>query len=475
MDGGSGRKTDSGIKRLGRYNIVREIGRGAMGVVYLAEDPVIGRSVALKTAIFPADLEPSQRRTTFERFMREAKAAGGLSHPGIVTVYDAGIDEHSSLCYIAMEYVPGGTLKEEMAGAGPLSEERVLALARRVAEALGHAHEHGIVHRDLKPANILLGDDGSIKIADFGIARMETSDLTRDGETLGSPAYMSPEQIQGRRADQRSDLFSLGVMLYQMLTGRRPFDGEFPGAVTYQIVHEEPTPLREHRPGISAGWERLMTRLVAKRPVNRYPDVRGLLKDLDSVQRGEAPVIHPAGQGDIDRTVDDLSSHRDGGGAGIPSPHRILTSLLSRLPMNRRVFNIGVAVLAIVLMFGSLDLLLGSSARVSVNLKHGLAGGHLLIEVDGGTVVDRRFEGEQRSTRVFGKDLFERSGGELTAGFSVPPGEHEIRVTVNSEEEGESWSRTVHKSFDRNGRNLLEVRVATAFARGLKLKLKTVE
>ena len=186
------------MPKIGRYEIEREIGRGAMGVVYLAQDPHLHRQVAVKTYSLPEGISEEMARQFHERFLREARAAASLSHPGIVTVYDAGEDPDRRLPYIAMEYVPGQTLKQRLEKGGPLNPTRVFAFGAVLADALNLAHRAGVVHRDIKPANILIREgDGAVKIVDFGVARLKTSDLTQTGASLGSPSYMSPEQIRG--------------------------------------------------------------------------------------------------------------------------------------------------------------------------------------------------------------------------------------------------------------------------------------
>jgi len=229
------------VAKIGRYEIESELGRGAMGVVYLARDPQLHRRVALKT--FPAHegLSRDQQQEFRERFVREARAAAGLAHPGVVTVHDVG--EHDGVPFFTMEYVPGSTL-EQLLRSGPIDAEPAFSIAERVVEALCAAHEAGIVHRDVKPANILVrASDRAVKVADFGVARIAASDLTRSGSWIGSPAYMSPEQIRGQEVDARSDLFSLAVILYEMLCGKRPFEGEDVPQLAYSIVHLTPVPI----------------------------------------------------------------------------------------------------------------------------------------------------------------------------------------------------------------------------------------
>src|ERR1041384_4163895 len=229
------------MDRIGRYKIVRELGRGAMGVVYHAIDPNIGRPVAIKTIQFAPTRKPEELERMRERLFREACSAGILSHPGIVTIYD--VDQQGDLAYIAMEYVDGPTLDELLSGDQPISAEKMFSILGQTAVALDYAHKKGIVHRDIKPANIMITGDGTVKITDFGIAKVTASDqFTMTGAIVGTPHYMSPEQVQGRGVDGRSDQFSLAVIAYEILTGEKPYTGEHLTTVVYKIVTEEPVP-----------------------------------------------------------------------------------------------------------------------------------------------------------------------------------------------------------------------------------------
>ena len=209
---------------LGRYEVVAELGKGAMGVVYRANDPMLNRTVAIKT--INMDEAENEGMAEYEaRFYTEAKAAGGLNHPNIIIIYDIGKSGH--LVYMAMEYIEGRELREMLTDGKPLPIVQAIDIAAQVGEGLAYAHQHQVVHRDIKPANILITAEGRAKIADFGIARMRSSETrTQTGIILGSPKYISPEQVVGKRADHRSDIFSLGVILYQCLTGATPFNGE---------------------------------------------------------------------------------------------------------------------------------------------------------------------------------------------------------------------------------------------------------
>jgi serine/threonine protein kinase len=256
---------------IGRYKVVAEIGRGAMGVVYLARDPRLQRRVAIKTYRLPDGLSDVQKREFQERFLREAQAAARLSHPGIVTVFDCAEDEATGDPYIAMEYIEGRTLRERLDQDGCPPPERAFEIAAILAEALHSAHTAGIVHRDIKPGNVLVCEaDDKVKIADFGVARLPTSELTRTGMTLGSPAYMSPEHITSGHVDARSDLFSLAVILYEMLCGERPFAGDELAALAYSIVHESPIPVTKRVAGLPRAMDEFFDRALAKDAAERF-------------------------------------------------------------------------------------------------------------------------------------------------------------------------------------------------------------
>jgi serine/threonine-protein kinase len=254
---------------LGRYRLERELGRGAMGTVYLAQDPTIGRQVAIKTLPLLEHYEAREQEEAAQRFFREAEAVGRLDHPNIVTVYDAG-REHD-LAYMSMDYVAGDSLEEWTDKSVLLPVWEVLEIAAQVADALDYAHSHKVVHRDIKPSNIIYDrDSGVVKITDFGVARILDASRTRTGTVLGTPSYMSPEQVAGNNADGRSDLFSLGVTVYQLLTGSLPFKGDSVAALMYQIANQKTPPMRNVRRGLPACATRLVTRALQKQPAKRF-------------------------------------------------------------------------------------------------------------------------------------------------------------------------------------------------------------
>lgn len=269
--------------KLGRYLIERVLGKGAMGVVYLARDPVIGRQVALKTLSVPSEAEEAEEFR--QRFLREAQAAGILNHPGIVTVHDAGFDEESGLSFIAMEFIEGRSLKEVMRGGRPFTYSEVAAVGGALAGALAYAHSKGVVHRDIKPANIIITAQGLVKITDFGVARLESSNLTTTGQFIGTPNYMSPEQVTGAAVDGRSDLFSLGVVLFELLTGVRPFAGGSLSEVAYRIVHEPPAIPSQLRSGLPAAYNPIVLKLLEKDPERRYQRGEDVARALEALRR----------------------------------------------------------------------------------------------------------------------------------------------------------------------------------------------
>jgi eukaryotic-like serine/threonine-protein kinase len=276
------------MKKIGRYEVVEELGRGAMGVVYKASDPTIGRMVAIKLLVLS---RPAQAGLPGAKdiFLREARAAGRLSHPGIVTVHDALEDPVTKSCYIVMEFVEGQTLEKALLNGPAFPVEKALTIARQIGEALDYAHRQKIIHRDLKPANILLTEDGRAKITDFGIAKViATEDAHRTLAIMGTPAYMSPEQVMGGELDASSDVFSLGILLYLMLTGEKPFSGDT-AAVMFKIAYQDPAPPSQVRAGLGQGHDFLLLRTLAKDKKKRYASARELLDDLDDIEHGRPP------------------------------------------------------------------------------------------------------------------------------------------------------------------------------------------
>ncbi len=263
---------------LGRYEILRRLGAGAMGEVYLAEDPQIGRRVAVKT-VRVEEGKPQEMEERKRRLLREARAAGRLLHPNIVALFDAGEDQ--GLLYLAFEWVDGCDLAQRIEGE-PLTLREAIAIVRQAAEGLDYAHRQGIVHRDIKPSNLLLGGGGQVKISDFGIAKLadQTSDLTMTGSVVGSPHYLSPEQIRGDELDGRSDLFSLGVLFYEVLSRHRPFEGESLTTLVYQILHRDPPSIAVNRPELGTRLEGILQRMLHKDRDERFPSAGELARAL---------------------------------------------------------------------------------------------------------------------------------------------------------------------------------------------------
>jgi eukaryotic-like serine/threonine-protein kinase len=314
-------------KKIGRYKILGELGRGAMGVVYKAEDPNLDRVVALKTIILEKDAEG--RAEYQKRFFTEAKAAGKLTHPHIVTTYDFG--EVDGMAYLAMELLEGTDLRKR-AQQGPIPALEAVEIGCQLAEALAYAHQRGIVHRDIKPANIMLPDRGPAKIMDFGLARMRLADhKTSTGIVLGTPRYMSPEQITGQPVDQRSDIFSLGIVLWEMLTGRRLFSGSEMEQVSHSITYDEHEPPTRVNPDLPAMLDFVVARALKKDPAVRYQDADEMAADLHTClaelrSRGSTP---DAGEGS--KTVK-LSTDGEPT-VGAPATSAIATD--TRLPLSR--------------------------------------------------------------------------------------------------------------------------------------------
>jgi len=281
--------------KLGRFEITGVLGEGAMGTVYLAHDPQIERPVAIKT--LRPGMGGERGEEIANRFQKEAKLAGRLQHPNIVTIYEAGRDQ--GVDFIAMEYIDGEPLNSMLSQSGFTLPQR-MDVVRQVALALEHAHERGVLHRDIKPGNILITRDGRVKVADFGIGKLLTAvtDLTRTGQMIGSPAYMSPEQIRGEKLDGRSDFFSLGVVFYELLTGSRPFPGDTITTLVYQILHTEPRDPLQLRSDLPPAAREVFARLLAKSPGKRPAGAKEFLREVGAIQQhsGESTVGILAGE-----------------------------------------------------------------------------------------------------------------------------------------------------------------------------------
>ena len=317
-------------KTLGRYRILGEISRGAMGRVYLAHDPHIDRRVAIKT-IHPVEgLSEADAQENRLRFIREAQAAGRLQNPGIVTIYDVGV--HDGTSFIAMEYIEGETLEAFTRPGALLPVTHVVDLMAQACDALDYAHQEKVVHRDIKPANLMILKNGQLKITDFGLAKNPSSSLTQDGTLMGTPNYMSPEQIMGRPLDGRSDLFSIGAVLYEMLTGNKPFTGESVTTIIYRIIHEEPQHPKLAMPSVPESLSRVVSKALDKNPGNRFQTGRefaAALRGRKAATMAVGAVTPASGPPDSDEMTDEeiWSTHDDHGqAAGMGSGQRVQQS-----------------------------------------------------------------------------------------------------------------------------------------------------
>ncbi len=305
------------MKKIGRYEIASELGRGAMGIVYRARDPKIGREVAIKMIKLADQADEDEIVGLRERLFREAQSAGRLSHPGIVTIFD--VDEQDGIAYIAMELVEGQTLDQYVAddGGTARSLDFVSDLLSKVSAALDYAHSREIVHRDIKPSNIMISADG-VKIMDFGVARIASSNLTRTGTVMGTPNYMSPEQVKGESIDGRSDQFSLGVIIYELLTGKKPFQGENLTSTIFKIVSSNPVGPRQLNPKLSPALDEAVLRTLFKDPTERFETcsdfASGFAAAANRILSGEETVILTAGLpvlGDGDETAGSIPVQQD--------------------------------------------------------------------------------------------------------------------------------------------------------------------
>jgi serine/threonine protein kinase len=267
------------MQRIGRYEVVGELGRGAMGIVYRAQDPAIGRTVAIKTIRLSDFSDPAENSRLRDRLFREAQSAGMLSHPGIVTIYD--IAEEGGFAYIFMEFVDGPTLESVLHSATPLGPREILNILRQVAAALDYAHRKGIVHRDIKPANIMLHEDGTPKIADFGVAKMLAHNMTQVGAIMGTPNYMAPEQVQGKPVDGRADQFALAIIAYETITGEKPFAADSLPTLLFKLVAEDPPLPHRLNPSLPREIDPVILRAMSKTCEGRYSSCSEFIAALE--------------------------------------------------------------------------------------------------------------------------------------------------------------------------------------------------
>ena len=439
--------TSSLPTRIGRYTIEAEVGRGTMGIVYRAKDTLLARTVALKTvAVFPAAAEDA---AGFEqRFLNEARAAAALSHPNIVAVHDFGSDPATGTLFMALEFLQGETL-EAVARRGPLEWAPACRILARVARALHAAHASGIVHRDVKPANIMLLPSGEPKVMDFGIAKVPASELTRAGEVFGTPSNMSPEQALGDALDGRSDLFSLGTVLYQLVTGRRAFTGENLPKILAAVVNQTPAP-PSRSAAVPAGVDQVVAMALAKSPSGRYQTGEAMAEDLDDVVAGGAPRHASAAR---------TPAHDDPLAGLLDAPEAaVATVAISRSPAAAAVpstppwrrFGLPAALAAGLLLIvvagwklsagravgptikgGSQAALRpagpeSAPARMTIDFEHHMRSGGLKVWVDDALVLDRPLEG--RLVEKFGRVRLYK--GRILETVEVTPARHTVRAEV---------------------------------------------
>jgi serine/threonine protein kinase len=266
------------MEQISRYRVIGELGRGAVGVVYKAQDPAIGRMIAIKAIRLKELTDDSERERVRERLFREAQSAGILSHPNIVTIYD--IAEEDGMAYIFMELVNGQSLAQVLSAGTPASGEKLLGILKQVAAALDYAHKKGIIHRDIKPANIMVGDDGAAKITDFGVAKIVSQELTLSGTMLGTPGYMSPEQVQGADVTGRADQFALAAVAYEILAGEKPFQADSLATLLFKIVREDPVPVQRLNPALTSQVHEVLAKALAKNPAERYETCTAFVQAL---------------------------------------------------------------------------------------------------------------------------------------------------------------------------------------------------
>ncbi|HEU0189569.1 MAG TPA: serine/threonine-protein kinase [Gallionella sp.] len=301
------------LNKLGKYEIRRELGRGAMGIVYEGFDPFIERTVAIKT-IQKSMLDKSEAREILSRFRREAQAAGRLTHPNIVSVYEYG--EDGDVAYIAMEFIVGIELKEHFDKTVRFKINDSTKIMTQLLDALEYSHSRGVVHRDIKPSNILITKDGQVKIADFGIAKIESSDLTQVGTVLGTPSYMSPEQFMGLAVDHRSDIYSAGVILYQFLTGERPFTGSNMTIIMHKVLNQLPAPPRALNPDLPEALQKVVEKAIAKRPEDRFQTAAEFMKALKLAAEESPARAAQASPSDATITISNPARDKQKNGAG---------------------------------------------------------------------------------------------------------------------------------------------------------------
>jgi len=452
-----------------------------------ARDIVIGRPVALKVIPFDPALGADQRRELAARAEREARAAGALSHPNIVTIHDAG--RAGSEFFIVMEHVEGITLREQLER-GPLLPEDAARVGAQVASALDYAHQLGVIHRDIKPANILLRPDGLVKIADFGIAHMDASELTVTGQWIGSPAYMSPEQALGNPANALSEIFALGVVLYEMLTGSRPFRGDNMASLGYQIVNIEPPPPSRVDPEIPEAWDEIVMKALAKVPARRHERAGELAARLERLAGewvppgGTGPMkpIRVSQSGAQRRRAATAPGVQSGSGATLivmneaTAPH-VEPETASLIEARRRgrfaAWTAAVALALIVGLAASVPYIAsggGTQPQLNIEVTHGLSSGAVVLELDGEAIWSEPLttENAEGKFRPFKRETGYFPPSRTAASLAVPEGDHHLIVRVISPEG--TWTRQVDRKFESGVGETLMIMANTGLRKGLRLE-----
>ena len=428
-------------KRIGRYVLADPVGRGAMGVVYRAVDPLIHRTVAVKVLHASKGLSPRQLQIARERFSREAQSAGSLDHPNIVRIFDVGEETPSGEMYIVMEYLSGPSVESRIRdGDIPLAEGA--EIIAQIASGLDAAHASGIIHRDIKPSNILLTGDGAAKLADFGITHVASSSLTQDMRELGTPAYMSPEQVNGKPLDARADLFSLGVVSYEILTGQKPFCGTDAVSTAYAIVHGQPVAASVARPALPKALDGVLARMLAKDPTERFGSGREFVEALRRCIPGEhrarsavsaksprarrfvlpalalalavvALVAMKLAEGEQGRSATPLPSSSTS-----KSPTRSPAPSPARTPARAAAVPAPAPAKPARVERASVP-----KSSVTVSLAHRIRGGTLVVSVDGKPVFNESFSKAKLA-------LLQTTTWDT---FTVPAGKHTLRARVQGE------------------------------------------
>ena len=478
------------MEQLGRYKIQEVLGRGAMGTVYRAHDPTIDRVVAIKTITIQG-VSAGEEEEYRQRFFREAKAAGKLSHPGVVTIHDVGEQDGSQAPYIVMECIEGTTLDSLISTSAERSILRTLDLIKQVAEALDYAHSQGIVHRDVKPANIIVTPDGRAKITDFGIAKLAVNQLTVPGEALGTPSYMSPEQIAGGHLDGRSDLFSLGIILYFMLAGQKPFPGENATAVMFNITYKEPLPLTQLNPALEPHFNHVIERALAKNPTDRYQTGREFAEDLESLGQGQ-PLrsgVETRAEPDPERTAVQRPSQsfpttsaqrsfrRAYWTASVTSAAQVFvkfraalerivrTDFARRLSWKGQLGLAGLTLFLALFVFGNIGP--AKTAKLEIRCVHSFAAADLFVWIDDKLAYEKQLTGTVRKRL----GLIKTVEGSFVDAVPAAPGKHLIRVQVVSRNAGYDQTKEVQTDLSSETTKTLDIKFAGR-AENLDLELR---